>query len=182
MGWNIKNPHTAFQHAVKKYGYSNFKRAILYIFDTKKEAYDKEAEIVNFDFVKRRDNYNTCLGGISPGCVYDSLYQYDLKGNFIREWSAFKEAIEYYGCYSDRFNQCIKNKRSAFNSYWTKEYVEHLDITDYKLSKHSEIYCYTENADFIKMFDSVKDIMKEFNLKGEDKIKNIFKNYFPIYD
>lgn len=162
LGWSIKNPHTAFQHAVKKYGYSKFKRAVLYVFDTAEEAFQKEAEIVNFDFVKRKDNYNTSLGGISPGCVYDKLYQYDLKGKFIREWDSVREAIEHYGCYSDRFNQCIKNKRSAFNCYWTKEYFAHLDITDYRLSAHSEIYCYSENGDFIKMFENVKDIMEEF--------------------
>lgn len=162
MGWNIKNPHTAFQYAIKKYGYSKFKRSILHIYDTAEEAYDKEAEIVNFDFIKRRDNYNISLGGVSPGCCYDKLYQYDLKGNFVKQWDAFKEAVEYYGCYSDRFNQCIKNKRSAFNSYWSKELIEHLDITEYRLSAHSEIYCYTESADFVKMFECVKDIMDEF--------------------
>lgn len=162
MGWNIKNPHTAFQNAIKKYGYGKFKRSILYVFDTPEEAYNKEAEIVTLEFVKRKDNYNTCLGGISPRCVYDTLYQYTLQGDFIKEWTSFKEAIEYYGCYSDRFNQCIKNKRSAFNSYWTKEFHEKLDISEYKLSAHSEIYCYNENADFIKMFESVKDVMDEF--------------------
>ncbi len=26
IGWNIKNPKTAFQNAVKKYGYSKFKK------------------------------------------------------------------------------------------------------------------------------------------------------------
>ena len=46
------NPKTPFQYAVKKYGTSSFKRDILYIYDTLEEAYLKEAEIVDSQFIK----------------------------------------------------------------------------------------------------------------------------------
>lgn len=82
IGWQLKNPKTAFQRALKKYGYNNFKRATLYVFDTEKEAYEKEAEIVNYDFIKRRDNYNTSLGGIYSSTHYKTIYRYYLDGKF----------------------------------------------------------------------------------------------------
>jgi hypothetical protein len=48
---------------VKKYGKENFKKEILFIFDTESEMNSKEKELVTEDFVKRNDNYNRAIGG-----------------------------------------------------------------------------------------------------------------------
>lgn len=164
VGWNIKNPHTAFQYAVKKYGYSKFKRCIIQIFDNEEAAYAREAEIVNKDFIKRNDNYNTSLGGRYSGIVYDQLYQYSLTGDFIKEWNSVGDAIKYYGCNSNRFNMAIKNKRSAFNSYWSKIKYIKLDTSEYRKSKHTEIYCYDDFGELYKIYNSVAEITKELGL------------------
>jgi hypothetical protein len=50
--------------AKKKYGIKNFKKEILYVFDTKEEAYAKEAELVNEDVVNDHNTYNLTLGGV----------------------------------------------------------------------------------------------------------------------
>lgn len=49
--------------AIKKYGLSNFKKDVIYIFDNPDEMYSKEAEIVNDDFILREDTYNIKRGG-----------------------------------------------------------------------------------------------------------------------
>lgn len=49
--------------AIKKYGCQNFKKEILYIFDNKKDMIEKEKEIVNEDFILRKDTYNMSKGG-----------------------------------------------------------------------------------------------------------------------
>jgi hypothetical protein len=54
-----------FSKAVVKYGYSNFKREIMYFFKTKEEAYYFESKIVNNDFIESNDNYNIKIGGIT---------------------------------------------------------------------------------------------------------------------
>lgn len=49
--------------AIKKYGKSNFKKEILFVFNTREEMVEKEKELVNQEFVNRRDTYNINLGG-----------------------------------------------------------------------------------------------------------------------
>lgn len=54
---------THLKKAIKKYGVINFKREIIHLFNSKKEALNKEAEIVNEDFIKRDDTFNIKCGG-----------------------------------------------------------------------------------------------------------------------
>lgn len=49
--------------AIEKYGIENFTKEILYCFSDEKEAYLKEAEIVNLEFINREDTYNIVVGG-----------------------------------------------------------------------------------------------------------------------
>lgn len=51
------------RHAIKKYGVQNFKKEILHVFATEAEMNTKEAELVNEEFVVRKDTYNICFGG-----------------------------------------------------------------------------------------------------------------------
>lgn len=52
-----------FNKHLKKIGKKNFKREILFNFKTYEEALNKEKEIVNKDFLKRKDVYNLSVGG-----------------------------------------------------------------------------------------------------------------------
>lgn len=49
--------------AIEKYGIEKFKREILFIFENPIEMFNKEAEIVNEEFLKRSDVYNIVTGG-----------------------------------------------------------------------------------------------------------------------
>ena len=54
---------TIIKRAIKKYGRENFKKEILYVLESSKAAYEKEKEIVDKDFVARKDTYNLKEGG-----------------------------------------------------------------------------------------------------------------------
>ena len=49
--------------AIKKYGVENFQKKVIEFFETKEEAYLKEKEIVNKQFVNKNNTYNITEGG-----------------------------------------------------------------------------------------------------------------------
>lgn len=53
------------QKAVEKYGLENFKKEILFDYNNIEDMVNKEAELVNEEFVNRKDVYNVSMGG--PG-------------------------------------------------------------------------------------------------------------------
>jgi len=59
--------------AINKYGLEKFKKEILFIFDNEKDAYEKEKDIVNEDFVSRKDTYNLITGGDSFEAINSNL-------------------------------------------------------------------------------------------------------------
>jgi len=52
-----------FKKALNKYGRKNFLREVLFDFDNSEEAYAKEKELVNIDFINKGYNYNCKVGG-----------------------------------------------------------------------------------------------------------------------
>jgi group I intron endonuclease len=51
------------KNAIKKYGKENFKKEILFVFETEIEMNSKEKELITEEFVSRKDTYNTGVGG-----------------------------------------------------------------------------------------------------------------------
>ena len=65
-----KNPNDAYlgsgvaiKNAIKTYGKHNFKKEVLFIFDSEKEMDDKERELVNESFISTDNTYNMGIGG-----------------------------------------------------------------------------------------------------------------------
>jgi len=54
---------SAIKRAIKKYGKENFKKDILYNFDTVGEMDRKEKELIDESFINRKDTYNRGVGG-----------------------------------------------------------------------------------------------------------------------
>lgn len=85
IGWSLDNPKTLYQKALKKYGYNAFIRTVLFVYDTAQEAYQKEAELVTFDFVQQDSNYNIRVGGFQGGTNFVQIYQFNYQGTLIKK-------------------------------------------------------------------------------------------------
>ena len=57
------NKTNAFHNAVRKYGFDAFTKYIMCFFNTYEEALEEEKYLVDSNWVKKIDNYNTAIGG-----------------------------------------------------------------------------------------------------------------------
>lgn len=177
-----KYPKSAFQYAVKKYGTEAFKREILFIYDTKEEAYKKEQDIVNEKFINQPHVYNMVLGGKLED-RYAPLYQFDLNGKLIKKWEKSKDAYEFYNYPMERWDSPKKNKCIFLNSYWSTSST--INIEEYsRKTINNPTYLYSKEGKLLKQFNSQTECSKYLHYDNGEisrAIKNqtlIKKQYF----
>lgn len=169
-------PKTPFQYAVKKYGVNAFKRSTLYVYDTAEEAFKKEKELLNKDFVKLSYNYNL---------IYQPqdypIYQFDLNGNLKKKWDTLLDACDFYGYDAYNFSWAIRDCNNLLDSYWST--TKQIDVSEYGHLKHTSIYLYTQEGKLLTKFKSVLNCsqfldcsFKEVNdaLKNNSSVRNYF--------
>lgn len=160
----IYNPKRPFEFAVKKYGFDSFKRATIKIFDDLQEALDLEAEIVNEDFIRRTDTYNITLGGGLPPILNKVIYQYDLEGNFIKEWNSITSAAKELDVSESSIGKAVLYKRTSANYLWSDIKIEKLDISTFNIyDPKVKVYIYDDFGEYVKSFNSINDCVKELN-------------------
>jgi group I intron endonuclease len=89
------------RRAQEKYGIENFKKEILFVFETAEEMYDKEAEIVNEDFLATENTYNLKIGGFGGwdhlnDCSFNHIERCkkaNASRKTIRGWVLSKEQV-----------------------------------------------------------------------------------------
>jgi len=113
------------KQAIKKYGSSNFIKEILFIFDNPEEAYNKEREIVNSDFVKETNTYNVAIGGIPttdfyPHRIYLSGDKHPMWGKKHSEESNKKRAKKLLGKKMSDAARANMSKSQKGHKSWNK--------------------------------------------------------------
>lgn len=170
---SIKTGTQPFVCAVRKYGFDSFRRSTLYIFDSMEEALNMESLIVDEEFIKREDTYNITLGGGLPPKSDKKTYQYDLEGNFIKEWNSRSEAAREYsnsdlifGC-STIYN-AITFHRKAYGYLWSDNKVDKLDVQYYNNKVQNTItYLYDLEGNYLNSFDSITKCSEYLNISFE---------------
>ena len=105
------------------------------------------------------------------------ILQYDLKGNFIKEWESGKEVSEKNGFNPINISSCLRKKgKSAHGFIWRfKENNVYLNIMPPKRKKHKErkpnksgkygikkpIHQYDKDGKFIKEYEGIIDVKKD---------------------
>jgi group I intron endonuclease len=171
-----KNDNTyPFQKAVKKYGYENFKRTTLAVFETENEAYLLEEQIVTKTLIRSKYCYNATTGGKhSPPHEGKKVYKYALNGEYLRSFQSIRAAaqnldINNWQNISDQISMnCSGRANSAHGFYWsfTKEFKYIRNINSKKIAQ------YTLSGKFLKYFDSIAEL--EFEL-GVSDVTNTIK-------
>lgn len=153
-------PKTAFQYAVQKYGPSNFKRITIKEYDNAEDAYLLEYELVNKEFIARKDVYNEVIGGHGGDLIQNAIpcYQYDLNGNYIASYESQQKAAIAVNRGFAPIRFAIKNKVKSANSFWSLEKVEKLDLTEYKTDSNKiPVFQYSETGEYDCCYESVSD-------------------------
>ena len=162
-----KKNKKGFPKAVLKYGYENFKRETLFIYeDSEKgmlQAYQKEAEIVNIDWVKSPNNYNLTVGG--KFTVYNTLKkeiaQYTIDGQFIRTWESISEAERCLNLTS------ISNNINGISKYcgdfqWRIFNGDTSDIEPVQ-TKEKTVYQFDLQGNLLKVWKSISEAANQFS-------------------
>lgn len=171
------NPKTPFQYAVKKYGPSSFRRSVLYIFDNEEDAYNKEADIVNADFIKRSDTYNMVLGGCNQNRKGLPIYQFDRNGLLLKEWDSIhdiEDAMEY-----DRtcIYSAINRKSRLYGCYWS--FDKEINLKEYSSPNDSrKVYKYNSDGKCVTVYDSIRQAAKMENTEPGHIIKRVKNGEF----
>lgn len=168
---------TAFQCAVAKYGPKKFHRKTIKVFDTLLQALELESKIVTSSFIERIDVYNQVVGGGYPPSSNKQIYQYDLEGNFIKEWESIKTITDHFNVNKDRVRMVINDKRSFESSYWSEECFLKLDTKEYRPSSRGSIRQYTTNGVFLKSFKNTTEAAKFLDIDKARITNAIYGKY-----
>ena len=162
------NPKTNFQYAVKKHGVSNFERKIIAIFNTLEEASQLEYDLVDSKFLARNDVYNMCLGGCNSIGENNriSVYCYDSKGVFIKEYDSMLEAGIDNSVDYTAISYAVRNKTKSCNYYWSTDKLENLDLNLYNTINNNRMitYAYSNDGKFFKEYESQASASKELDM------------------
>ena len=183
------NPKTAFQYAVKKYGASQFHREILYVYNSAEEAFAKESEIVDIDFLKRDNNYNMITGG-GKLKLKDPIYQFDKEGNLVKYWESLSYAIDFYNGSINSFYTAMQFKESYIGFFWSRK--DSINLEEYsKGEQRIPVYKYTKNGKCIECFSSIteaaeKEQLNRASLSTAIKLQSLVNKEFyystKLYD
>lgn len=167
----------AIRVAFDKYGWDNFKHIILIENLSKIMAQECEKYLIKKYNSQNKDiGYNRSPGGelIQVLCGVDSpysktTYQYDLDGNFIKEWVCARDAEQELGL--TNITACCRGEYKKHGNWqWSYEYVDHMDkyippdYTQYNWASYPRVYKYSTSGEFLEIIDDVH-VFKDVNYR-----------------
>ena len=151
------NPNDAYMgsgkyivRAIKKYGVENFKKEILFECASQEELNSKERELVNEDFVNRKDTYNLVMGGIQ-GLTHEQAVEFGRKGakglqKTLKDPIKRKVFCEKSGIGSRKAWKETPEKFKHFRCDWTGRH--HNEETKRKLREKGRLHVGEKNSMF----------------------------------
>lgn len=108
-------------------------------------------------------------------------YQYDLQGNFIREFNSITEAsIEIGDTTTSGIISCCKEKINHYYGYvWRYDFSKKLEIS-IKSRKYSKVFEYSKKGIFIKEWNNSKEAGDFYNISYENIDRSCKNKIYPI--
>lgn len=143
------------------------------------DSYELEKYYINkYDSCDEKYGYNLSSGGEhnSTGYFNNSLskkvYQYDLNGNFIKEWTSISEVERQLNIDNSGISMCCKGKIKYFhNNQWRYEYSDSIDSINVfdlrsknKKNKGKKVYQYSINGEYIGEYNNSRVAKEELNI------------------
>lgn len=166
----------AIANALLKYGWDNFKKEILYENLTSEEADELEQELIKY----HKENgicYNICNGGKNcEGARKQSVKQYTLQGEFIKQWERIKDVeifLNVKGAEGNIVACCKGRKKRAYGYIW--RYVD--DNSPIKpLRPYRTAICqFNINNEYIATYSNIAEASRETGIH-ESGIGNVLHN------
>jgi hypothetical protein len=135
----------------------------------KKEGLNREKYWINF-YSKKFDilniTYNPEKQHLKNNHLCKKVYQYDLDGNFIKEWESNKEASQILNISSNSiYGSCINVNRIAGQYQWRYFYKKKIRSHSYNRIPAKEISVYSLDGKLLKTFESAFEAAEKLNLK-----------------
>lgn len=151
-----------FGKAIQKYGWDNFEHEVLFTNLSRKEANDKEVELISFYHATNREfGYNVALGGTDGGFRVKAkiVYKYSMDGRFIDQYISLSEAARVHNTSHCAIGHCCLSGINHFSNgfRWSYEYLG--EQVAWELMRNNnfyqEVYCYDLNGIFLKRYETV---------------------------
>lgn len=171
-----------FYAAIKKYGWSNFSHEILYSGLSLDEANKKEAECIKkYNSTDKNIGYNIRTGGDGFNSADSkALWQNEEYANKVKEtnrknWSnpEYKERITSRMIESWKDPEKRKRRSQKAKERWANEEFHNKVVAAVKESCKRAVRC----VETEKVYDSIVDACKEYNICHSNLIRSIRKGY-----
>lgn len=152
------------QAAILKYGLKNFYKIPIKIFNCIEDANALYEQLVDKEFVKRNDTYNTIV-------AYNSylnweVYQFNIEGQLLKKWKSISELEDLYKL-PIKFENIINNKIVFDKCLWSFN-------SSINVEKCKAFICqYNKEGLLLATFDSAYDAAKKLQLDKNAILKAI---------
>lgn len=178
--YTYKRSKTVFQLAVNKYGPKSFRRVTLKSFDNEDDAYRLEAFIVDKEFLKRKDVYNTSLGGKNGNTPYlmKRVYKYDMEGNYIDEYESIADAADCNNLARCSVSHAVDNFPMG-GFLWSAIKYDKLNLETFRIDENKvPVYQYdSKTGNFITEYKSLSEACRNLDYSTSNLTRAIKLGY-----
>lgn len=163
--------------SIKKHGIENYKKEILFDFKTKEEMDLKEKELVNEEFVRRKDTYNLNTGGTGGWFACNSSGLNHSAGQHLLSGERCRKDPEYRKKFCEKVSEGLKKyyKDPEHRLYGAKNPRYGIQLTPEEKARLGASHSGKKNGSYGSHWITNPKLKKNMRLKGLVKLPKGWK-------